>query len=195
MKTLFVNSIMRSKELSRTWRITQSFIDALPQNPGDELIELDLRTADLHPISIEQADQRPALAAAGDLQHPLLKHAAQFAQADRIIIAAPYWDLSFPALLKLYVENIFVGGLTFRYSEEGRPVSLCRAKKMVYITTSGGRIGENNFGADYFAGICRMFNITDFQCISAEFMDAQGMPNEQLLDTAIKQAATLAKNW
>ena len=37
--------------------------------------------------------------------------ASQFQQADEIVIAAPYWDLSFPAILKLYLENIYVTGV------------------------------------------------------------------------------------
>ena len=53
------------------------------------------------------------------------KYAKQFAMADDIVIAAPYWDLSFPAVLKTYIENICVTGITFKYSEEGFPVGLC----------------------------------------------------------------------
>ena len=68
---------------------------------------------------------------------------------DVIVIGAPFWDLSFPAALKLYFENVTVSGITFEYSEKGRPVGKCNAKKLYYITTSGGYIGNNNFGVDY----------------------------------------------
>ena len=36
-----------------------------------------------------------------------------------IVIAAPYWDLSFPAVLKTYLEQINVLGVTFDYSDDG----------------------------------------------------------------------------
>ena len=37
--------------------------------------------------------------------------AKQFAEADEVIIAAPFWDLSFPAALKQYFEQINVLGI------------------------------------------------------------------------------------
>ena len=31
----------------------------------------------------------------------------------RIVVAAPFWDLSVPAVLKVYIENISADGVTF----------------------------------------------------------------------------------
>ena len=45
--------------------------------------------------------------------------------------------MSFPAILKIYLERISVTDLTFGYSEEGAMVGLCRASKLLYITTRG----------------------------------------------------------
>ena len=42
-----------------------------------------------------------------------------FADADDIIIAAPYWDLGFPAQLKTYIENIYVTGIVSAYNDHG----------------------------------------------------------------------------
>ena len=85
------------------------------------------------------------------------EQAKRFANADTIVIAAPFWDLSFPAVLKIYFENITVSGVTFEYSEKGRPLGKCRAKKLYYITTSGGYIGNNNFGFDYVKALAENF--------------------------------------
>ena len=41
--------------------------------------------------------------------------------ADTIVIAAPFWDFSFPAALKIYIENIYVTGIVSRYGSDGRP--------------------------------------------------------------------------
>ena len=57
--------------------------------------------------------RRDQLIASGDFQDPLFALARQFAQAEIIVIAAPYWDLSFPAVLKQYLEHINVLGITF----------------------------------------------------------------------------------
>lgn len=51
--------------------------------------------------------------------------AEQFAQADEIVVAAPYWDLSFPSILKVYLERVCVTGITFHYVEN-REEGLCR---------------------------------------------------------------------
>ena len=47
-----------------------------------------------------------------------ISYAKQFAGADTIVIAAPFWDLSFPAILKTYIENIYVTGIVSRYSKK-----------------------------------------------------------------------------
>ena len=54
--------------------------------------------------------QRERLLETGELTHPRFRYAHQFKNADRIVIAAPFWDLSFPALLKVYIENVSVQG-------------------------------------------------------------------------------------
>ena len=49
---------------------------------------------------------------------------------DIIVIGAPFWDLSFPAILKIFIENIYVTGLVTKFGENGKPVGLCKAKKL-----------------------------------------------------------------
>lgn len=68
----------------------------------------------------------------------MFDYAHQFADADDIIIAAPYWDLGFPAQLKTYIENIYVPGIVSAYNDHGQSCGLCRARSLTYITTAGG---------------------------------------------------------
>ena len=36
-------------------------------------------------------------------------------------MAAPFWDLSFPAQLKIYIESIYASGIVTRYDDrDGR---------------------------------------------------------------------------
>ena len=88
-----------------------------------------LRLAECVFPTVDEAflEKRDRLLREGDFDNPVFAYARQFAQADEIIIAAPFWDLSFPAVLKSYLEQINVVGITFRYTPEGIPEGLCRA--------------------------------------------------------------------
>ena len=148
MKILFVNSCIRDN--SRTKLIADKFIKKiLSENSGAELKELVLQDLAMEPLTEKTLQKRDDFFALAN----------EFAAADKIIIAAPYYDLQFPALLKVYLENVCVCGITFKYSEEGIPVGLCKAKELIYITTVGGYIGQYNFGFEYLKGLCQMFGI------------------------------------
>ena len=65
---------------------------------------------------------------------PRFRYAWQFARADAIVLAALLWDLSFPALLKVYIEQVSVEGITFGCGEAGC-YGICHASRMVFLTT------------------------------------------------------------
>ena len=103
------------------------------------------------------------------------------------MISAPYWDLSFPAILKTYFENINVNGITFSYSEQGYPISLCKAKKLIYITTAGGPIISDEFGFGYIKSLAENFyGIKDVIYIKAEGLDIYGANVPKILEN-VKQ--------
>jgi FMN-dependent NADH-azoreductase len=105
-----------------------------------------------------------------------------------VIIAAPYWDMSFPSSLKVYLEQLCVNKLTFCYGETGAPCSLAKVKKVVYITTAGGIIGAANFGFDYINGLfSTLFGVKDFSFFSAEGLDIVGNNPEEILHRAIEK--------
>ena len=103
-----------------------------------------------------------------------------------------YWDLTFPAALKVYLEWSSVLGITFHYTLEGKQEGLCQAGNLVYITTSGGPIGDNNFGYDYLRGLSGMFGISRTHCLTAEGLDVWGNDTQAILNRAKKQAEKLA---
>ena len=110
--------------------------------------------------------------------------ARQFAVADTILIAAPFWDLSFPAVLKQYFEQINVLGITFRYTPEGIPEGLCRAKSLTYITTAGGNIMPEEYGFGYVRALAQNFyGIHDVRLIKATGLDIIGADVESIIKT------------
>ena len=101
--------------------------------------------------------------------------ARQFAAADEIVIAAPYWDLSFPAVLKQYIEQINVVGITFRYTPEGIPEGLCRASRLTYVMTAGGEFVPEEYGFGYMKALAESFyGIPEVQLIKAVGLDIAG---------------------
>ena len=174
-KILFINACVRPE--SRTMELSRQLLSRL----DGEITEVDLYKEDLFPLSNKGIEKR----ALNDISGEEFEAARQFANADTIVIAAPFWDLSFPAVLKLYFENITVSGITFEYSEKGHPVSKCRAKKLYYITTSGGYIGNNNFGFDYVKALAEnFFGINDINFFAAEGLDIFGADIKSIMDEA-----------
>ena len=179
MNIVHINACVRKD--SRTNELAQY---ALSKLQGDvEEINLDLEK--ITPLYKDQLELRDNLIKDKNYNHPLFEYAKQFANADIILISAPYWDLSFPAILKTYIENINVNGITFSYSEKGYPVSLCNAKKLVYITTAGGPIISDEFGFGYIKSLAENFyGIKDINYIKAEGLDIFGANLQDILEKA-----------
>ena len=168
-KILYINACC--KENSRTNELAQHLIGKL----NGEVQTVNLYEENLRAVDTKALLKREALVKDGKTDDESLSLAKQFSQADTVVIAAPYWDLMFPSILKVYLENITVGDVTFRYSEKGIPQSLCKAEKLYYVTTAGGYIGENNFGFDYIKAVASgFFSIGDIEFFSAEGLDIYG---------------------
>lgn len=175
-KILFLNACVRPG--SRTRELT----DTLLQKLNGDVQELRLHELTLPVLDLGGMAKRNLAAQLSDFSDPVFDAAKQFATADVIVIAAPYWDLMFPAVLKIYFENITVAGITFRYSAQGRPESMCRAKALYYITTSGGYIGQNDFGFTYTKALAQsFFGINEIYRYAAEGLDVFGADVEAIM--------------
>lgn len=173
---LFINACVR--EESRTLELAKY---VLSKEKGD-VQELCLYPDGPDGLTAETLRLRDELIGREETGHPMFCWARQFAQADTIVIAAPYWDLMFPAKLRAYLEEITVSGITFRYSENGIPQGLCRAKRLIYITTAGGPIFRN-FGFDYVEALAQGFyGIPDVRLVKAEGLDIWGADVNAILE-------------
>ena len=176
---LFVNACVRKE--SRTLRLARRLLSTL-DSPYEEV--------KLHEKAFPVADQaflehRDSLIAAGDFGDPMFALARQFARADEIVIAAPYWDLSFPASLKQYIEHINVLGITFCYTPEGTPVGLCRAKRLTYVMTAGGTFVPEEYGYGYVKTLAQSFyGIPEVRLIKATGLDIYGADVETIMREA-----------
>ena len=97
-----------------------------------------------------------------------------------------YWDLSFPAVLKAYLEQINIVPITFEYTPEGIPQGLCKCRKLYYVTTAGGYIISEDFGYGYVRELAKTFyGIPETVLIKAEGLDIEGVDVERILVKAM----------
>ena len=186
-KILFVNACVRP--CSRTYLLAQEILNKL----NGQIEKVNLAREQLPPLDLELLEKRDRLISSGGFSDPLFRYAAQFASADEIVIAAPYWDLAFPSILRIYLEHVTVVGVTFQYSPEGIPLGLCKARRIIYATTAGGPIADRNLGYDYIKALSDAFyGIPEVLCFQAEGLDIQGADvNRILQDAAARIKETL----
>ena len=176
---LYVNACVRKE--SRTKRLAEKLLSKL----GEPYEELCLEKIAFPLVNEEYLNKRDQLISSGNFQSPMFDLARQFSEAETIVIAAPYWDLSFPAMLKQYLEQINVVGIAFRYSEEGVPVALCRAKRLFYVTTSGGLYVPEEYGFGYVKALAQnYYGLQDVRKIEALGLDIYGADVHAIMTTA-----------
>ena len=174
---LFINACVRKN--SRTRRLAETHMG------GDRQAwkEVYLPAIDFPKVDEAFLTWRDACIQSGDYSSPVFDLAKDFAAAEEIVVAAPFWDLSFPSTLKQYFEQVCVLGITFVYTEDGQPRGLCRAKKLTYVTTAGGPV----YSADYGWALATIFyGIGDTRLIKAENLDILGADVEALLKAAME---------
>lgn len=199
-KVLYIKANAKTDEDSRTYRIANSFINEYYKvHPEDEVITLDLYQEEIKFLPPEELSTLHAPISGEGKDHPILKYAYQFIEADKYVIAEPLWNLSIPAILKAYIDYITIAGITFEYTGSG-PVGLCKDKKAVNITTRGGGYSEEpmasyEMGDRYLRTIFAFLGITDFTTITAELLDVVGTDVEGVVGDAVMKAQNFAHSF
>ncbi|WP_029318959.1 NAD(P)H-dependent oxidoreductase [Butyrivibrio sp. AE3004] len=177
---LFIDACVR--ENSRTKRLAQALLKKL----NEEVFRVALKEISFSVTDETYLQKRDNLISQGAFDDDMFALARQFAEADTIVIAAPYWDLSFPAMLKQYIEAINVLGITFEYTPEGFPKGLCMANKLYYVMTAGGNYVPTDYGFGYIETLAQNFyGIKTVELIKATGLDIIGADEEAILNEAI----------
>lgn len=174
--------------------LTADLIAALEQRHGNvEIVRRDLAAglpfvddewvaATYTPAEQRSGAQREKLAFSDEL-------VSELAAADVLVIGAPMYNFSVPAVLKAWIDMIARVQLTFRYTENG-PVGLLEDKKTYVITPSGGvPVGSPaDFATPYLRHALGFVGITNIEVIGAQGADRG---NDQALDDARARIAEL----
>ncbi len=192
VKLLFVDACPR-REASRTLALAGCLLDRLRERcPGLEITAHRLADMGLRSVDDRLLAEKEALCDALVWDHPLMRPAVDFREADAVVIAAPYWDLSFPSMLKVWVENMWVRNLTFFYRGD-QPVGLARGRAAVYVTTSGSYTAGHDWGTLYIRDVMRTLGIGAFRDVKAEGLDLEGTDTDRILQSAREEARNAAE--
>lgn len=200
---LFVNACVRGDK-SRTLELCREYLAGLRAR-GETVREVNLEQIGLAPLNAQKVAFRSQLARVGLFDDDIFDFSHQFAEADSIVIGAPYWDLTFPSALKVYIEHVSVDGITFAFTPDAHYDGKCTARNITYISTSGSLltcanvndapavqpVAGQHLGYDYICAIARMFGIPEVRYVGAEGLDAQGVNVNDAMEHARKRIADL----
>ncbi len=199
-KVLYIKANAKPANESRTFELSDAFIKEYKElNPNDEITTLDLYEEGIDFIPKNGLDTVRAAKPGEGKDSPILKYAYQFQEADKIVIAAPFWNLSFPAILKAYLDYVTVSGITFKYTQTG-PVGLINATNAVYFVARGGNYGceplcDLEMGARYLNVLLSFLGAKKFTTISADGLDVIGNDVQAIMDDAKERASFLVKKF
>ena len=192
MKTLVVIDACVRQSDSRTLRIAEPIIEALSKRY--KVIRYDLPGMDIVPLNPGLFEEREL----GEIPAWASEAATAIAKADRILIAAPLWDMSFPAVLKCFFEQTSLFDITF--TDNGKTcVGLCKAPKVLYITTRGMDISTGSFldqGSSYLRALGTLWNLGEMTVLDVHNTDY--LPEEELIrriNSTIEEGLELANTW
>lgn len=195
-KLLYIDGCIRG-DISRTRRIAYAFLEELGEKFGSVTTSY-LDKSEFLPLDSDALNERQSILDRGEFSHPMLRFARSFAEADVIVVAAPLWDMSVPAILKTYFEHVSVAGITFNVMPNGDCVGCCKAKDLVYLTTRGMDLPDGHImeqGTPYLRALAMFFGIENFHSISAYALDM--VPPEEVearLKRAEEEARELARS-
>jgi FMN-dependent NADH-azoreductase len=193
MKKLVVIDACVRQDESRTRRIAEPVISALSDRY--EVIRYDLpemeEIAPLDPVLFGERGR-------GEIPAWALRAARDIAAADRLLIAAPFWDMSFPAVLKCFFEQTSLFDVTFT-DNGANCTGLCKAPKVLYITTRGMDIPTGDpreQATPYLRALGSLWNLGELTVISAQNMDYSSPDGiESKISSCIAEGLALAREW
>ena len=193
MKKLVVIDACVRQDESRTRRIAEPVISALTERY--EVVRYNLPEMEgIVPLDPGLFEERGR----GDVPAWALRAARDIASADRILIAAPFWDMSFPAVLKCFFEQTSLFDVTF--TDNGTTcVGLCKAPKVLYITTRGMEIPTGDpreQATPYLRALGSLWNLGELTVISASNMDYSTPADiEAKISACIAEGLALSRDW
>lgn len=189
-KLIYIDACMRAG--SRTRRIARPIMTELRKRYAVETVDL---TRNEYPVldnyTLEDRNQ-------GIVPSEHSSLAKRIAAADRIVISAPFWDMSFPSALKVFFENMSLFGITFDTNDK-ECYGLCKAEKVMYITTRGMNIATGDpleQATPYIKALSHLWGLGELTVISAQNLDYSTPEEvEQMIEKAVAEGLEVSREF
>jgi len=190
-KLLYIDACIRD-DVSRTKRIASPIIEKLKERyKVDTLIINELK---LDIVQKELITKRLN----GEIPEYVLNWATLIKEADRVVISAPFWDMSIPSSLKVFIELCSILDVTFK-SDDKTCYGNCKSKKLLFITTRGMNISTRDKldqATSYLEALSFLWGLGEVIVVSAQNMDYVNENEvENKINEAIYQGIEIAKEF
>nr|WP_263324951.1 NAD(P)H-dependent oxidoreductase [Neobacillus sp. Marseille-Q6967] len=201
-------------KLSKGMQIGEVFLEEFKKHQPDiEIENMHLYDLDIPVIDMDLLYARAKLSFMGKTFDELSEgeqkqitnmHALadRFIDADYYVFVTPLWNLGSPAILKAFLDNLFIVNKTFANTPEG-PKGLLTNRKAIHIQTRGGiystgPMAEFEFGDRFLRKALGFLGLELMDTVVAEGMDhfPKQIPEimEKAKQDAVFAAREMAKN-
>ncbi|MFC0137936.1 FMN-dependent NADH-azoreductase [Staphylococcus petrasii] len=206
-KLLYITAHPLDELASNSMAAGKTFVDSYKENhPSDEVKHIDLFKEDIPMIDKDVLTGWGKLRNGDELTsdeqqkvNRLSEILDEFLEADKYVFVSPMWNLSFPPVLKAYIDAISIAGKTFKYTAEG-PQGLLTDKKALHIQSRGGYYTEGpaaevESGDRYLRNIMTFLGVPSYETIIIEGHNAEPEKTEEIKAASIAEAKELAQKF
>ncbi len=188
---LYIDACIRGEE-SRTKKIATPIMEELKKEYEVETLCLN----DLNLSVVKEAELKKRLK--GNISNEVLTWAYLVRDADRIVIATPFWDMSIPAALKTFFELVSIINVTFK-SNDVTCYGNCKCEKLLFITTRGMNIKTGDKldqATSYLEALSFLWGIKNVKVLARENFDylPENIINQKIAE-AIQEGLEICKDF
>ncbi|XXM71073.1 FMN-dependent NADH-azoreductase [Lysinibacillus sphaericus] len=209
-KVLYITAHPHDDSQSFSMAAGKAFIEKYKEvNPAHEVVAIDLYNEDIPQIDADVFSGWGKLQTGKGFEElsdsekakvgRLTELVDQFTDADKYVFVTPFWNFSFPPVMKAYIDAVSVAGKTFKYTEHG-PIGLLTDKKALHIQARGGIYSEGpaaqmEMGHRYLDIMMQFYGVPSFEGLFIEGHAAMPDKAQEIKEDGIARAKDLAHTF
>ncbi len=209
-KILYITANSKSEEASSSRTIGRRLVNAILEKVVDaQLEELDLYKEHIPQLkgcyfagrsSLVAGEAKSKLSVAEQNEiDQIIKLCDQFVTADIYVLSSPMWSLSFPAIVKEYIDCIIQSGKTIEF-DNNKPHGLLddKSRVFIYVQSSGANIPwiirpALNKGLNYVDDIMKFIGIATFEELLVDGTGTTEQERHEAIENATNKIDSIIK--